>query len=235
MVDRQVIPPARGVRLRALLRASLRWPVCAATLLALLAACTSQQELRKAELATLMARLPGAYDNLQQVQADSAAGRAGAHAPQALLVLRLSSPLVGDDVLYVRETAADDARRVSAERVWSLTIDAAGRIVATQARFEEPDRWRIGLESPELFRSLLLRDLQAIEGCELLWQSSATGFSGDTRSNSCRRRGSGGTLQLQHWRVGSEALELSEDSAGAGQWSQAANDYYRFTRRSGGQ
>ncbi len=209
--------------------------MCAAALLAALAACTSQQDLRTAELATLMARLPGAYDNLQQVQADAAAGRGGTHAPQALLILRLSSPLVGDDVLYVRETAADDARRVTAERVWSLAVDATGRIVATQARFEEPDRWRIGLESPELFRSLLLRDLQLIGGCELLWQTSATGFSGDTRSNSCRRGGSGGTLQLQHWRVGSEALELTEDAAGAEAWSPAGNDYYRFTRRSGEQ
>jgi len=216
-------------------RAARRSLACA-VLLAALTACTSQQELRKAELATLMAALPGAYDNLQQVQADTAAGHGGAHAPQALLILRLQSPLVGDDVLYVRETAADDARRVTAERVWSLKVDATGRILATQARFEEPDRWRIGLESPELFRSLLLRDLQVIEACELLWSKSATGFSGDTSGNGCRR--GGGALQLQHWRLGSEALELSEDSNPAapapGAPLNAGADTYRFQRRGGG-
>ena len=231
MAEYREIPATDDARPPALQRAPLhpRW-WCAA-LLALLSACTSQQELRKAELATLMAQLPGAYDNLPQVQADAAAGRGGAHAAQALLVMRLTSPLVGDDVLYVRETAAEDARRVTAERVWILKIDAGGRLLATQARFAEPDRWRIGLESPELFRSLLLRDLQVIEGCELLWQQTASGFSGDTLANSCRRGGSGGALQLQHWRVGSDALEINEDSAGTEVLSPAANDYYRFTRR----
>jgi hypothetical protein len=206
----------------------------AAALLLLLGACTSQQELRKAELASLMAQLPGGYDNLQQVQADGAAGRAGAHAAQALLIFRLQSPLVGDDVLYVRETAADDARRVTAERIWSLKVDTGGRIIATQARFEEPERWRIGLESPELFRSLLLRDLHVIEGCELLWQKSASGFSGDSLGGGCRRGGAAGaTLQLQHWRLGSDTLDLNEDASGAGVAAPAATDYYRFVRRSG--
>lgn len=200
-----------------------------AALLAGLGGCTSQQELRKAELATLMAALPGAYDNLQQVQADAAAGRSGAHASQALLILRLQSPLVGDDVLYVRESAANDARRVMSERVWSLKVDATGRIVATQARFEEPGRWQVGLESPELFRSLLLRDLQVVEGCDLLWQASASGYDGDTLGNNCRR-GSSGALQLQHWRLRSEVLELREDT-GAG---DAPADSYRYQRRGGG-
>jgi hypothetical protein len=207
-------------------------------LLGTLAACTSQQELRKGELATLMAALPGVYDNLNQVQADAAAGHDGAHAPQALLILRLQSPLIGDDVLYVRETAADDPRRVTAERVWSLKIDAAGRILGTQARFEEPDRWRIGLESPELFRSLLLRDLQVVEGCELQWQKTASGFSGDVAGSACHRGASGGALQLQHWRLGSEALELSEAAAAPAAPGAAGTmgaDSYRFQRRSASQ
>lgn len=208
-------------RARAPLR---RWP---ATLLWLaLAACTSQQELRKVELATLMAQLPGAYDNLQQVQADSAAGRGAAHAAQALLILRVQAPLVGDDVLYMRETAVDDARRVTAERIWSLKITADGKIVATPARFEEPDRWRIGLESPELFRSLLLRDLKVIDGCELLWQKSAAGFNGESLGSNCRRAGvagAGAAPQLQHWRLSGEELAVSD---------AAADDYYRFRRRS---
>jgi hypothetical protein len=189
-----------------------------------LAACTSQQELRKQELAVLGAQLPGSYDNLQQVQADAAAGRSGAHAAQALLVLKLRAPLVGDDVFYVRETAAQDTRRVTSERIWSLSLSTDRKIVATVARFEEPDRWRIGADNPDLFRSLLLRDLRTIEGCELLWQKTALGYSGDTVGNACRRGGAAGAaLQIQHWRLAGDQLELSE---------AAGDDSYRFMRRS---
>jgi len=190
-----------------------------------LGACTSQQELRKQELAALGAQLPGAYDNLQQVQADAAAGRAGAHAAQALVILKVHAPLVGDDVFYVRETAAEDARRVTSARIWSLNLNADQKIIATVARFEEPERWRFGAESPDLFRSLLLRDLHAIEGCELLWQKTAQGYSGDTVGNGCRRGGAAGAaLQIQHWRLAGDELDLSE---------AAIDDYYRFMRRSG--
>ncbi|MGB8694055.1 MAG: CpcT/CpeT family chromophore lyase [Steroidobacteraceae bacterium] len=189
-----------------------------------LGACTGQQELRKRELAVLGAQLPGAYDNLQQVQADAAAGRPGAHAAQALLILKLRAPLVGDDVFYVRETAAQDTRRVTSERIWSLNLSADKKIVATVARFEEPDRWRIGADNPDLFRSLLLRDLRTIEGCELLWQKTASGYSGDTVGNGCRRGGAAGAaLQIQHWRLAGDQLDLS-DAAG--------DDSYRFMRRS---
>ena len=190
-----------------------------------LGGCASQQELRKQELAVLGAQLPGGYDNLQQAQADAAAGRAGAHAAQALVILKLRAPLVGDDVFYVRETAAEDVRRVTSERIWSLNLSADQKIVATVARFEEPDRWRIGAENPDLFRSLLLRDLRTIEGCELLWQKTAQGYSGDTIGNGCRRGGAAGAPpQIQHWRLAGDELDLSE---------AAADDYYRFMRRSG--
>ena len=190
-----------------------------------LGACTGQQELRKRELAVLGAQLPGAYDNLQQVQGDTATGRPGAHAAQALLILKLRAPLVGDDVFYVRETAAEDARRVTSERIWSLNLNADQKIVATVARFQEPERWRFGAENPDLFLSLLLRDLHALEGCELLWQKTAQGYSGDTVGNGCRRGGAAGAaLQIQHWRLAGDALELSET---------ANDDYYQFMRRSG--
>jgi len=193
-------------------------------LLAALGGCTSQQELRKAELVVLMAGLPGAYDNLQQVQADAAAGHHGAHAAQALLILRLQAPLVGDDVLYVRETASDDARRVTAERIWSLKVSEAGQLLATPARFDEPERWQLGLASPELFRSLLLNDLKVIVGCDLLWTKTATGFSGDTLGSGCHRSGAASAApQVQHWRLGTDGLDISDGTA--------ADDYYRFRRR----
>jgi len=65
-----------------------------------LSACTSQTDLRKAELAALAVELPGNYRNPHQ----------------QLTILRLAAPMVGDQIFYVRETMADDSRRVISER-----------------------------------------------------------------------------------------------------------------------
>ena len=85
------------------------WAACAALALG---ACTSQSDLRKAELATLSVQLPGEYRNPRQ----------------ALTILRLAAPLVGDQVFYVRETIADDSRRVISERIWSMDVAAGAHI-----------------------------------------------------------------------------------------------------------
>ena len=149
-----------------------------------LAACSSQAELRKSQLATLADQLPGNYVNPRQM----------------LTVMRVAAPLVGDQVFYLRETAANDARRIVSERIWSLQVSADGGIVGGVYALEEPDRWHIGTESPELFRSLLMRDLRALPGCELLWTSSAHGFSATSASARCP----------QHWRLEADTIAFSE-------------------------
>src|SRR5882757_2555357 len=121
---------------RALLRA-MALVLAAAGALAL-AACSSEAALRKTQLATLAEQLPGNYVNPQQ----------------RLTIMRVAAPLVGDQVFYLRETAASDARRIVSERIWSLQLAADGGIIGGVYALEEPDRWRIGTESPELFRSL---------------------------------------------------------------------------------
>ena len=149
-----------------------------------LVACSSQADLRKSQLATLAEQLPGNYGNPQQ----------------ALTIMRVAAPLVGDQIFYVRETAANDARRIVSERIWSLQVSADGGIVGGVYALEEPDRWRIGTESPELFRSLLMRDLRPLPGCELLWTSSAHSFSAASASGRCP----------QHWKLEGDTIAFSE-------------------------
>ena len=202
-------------------------------LLLLLSACTTEKQLHDREFATLLAQLPGHYDNLQQAQVDAASGRSGAHAAEELLIVRLHAPLVGDQVFLVRETAADDERRVTSERIWSLEQGPGGQIVTTVARIEEPDRWRGGADDPELFRSLLMRDIHAIPGCRLEWKQSPQGFSADGLPGGCRRGGSaGGTTMTQHWRLSGDTLALSESAAPHPPADEDAS-YYRFLRRAG--
>ena len=173
----------------------------------LLSACSSQSDLRKAELATLAGQLPGEYRNPEQ----------------QLMILRVTAPLVGDQVFYVRETMANDVRRVISERIWSLDVAADGRIVANVYALDEPDRWRIGAESPELFRSLLMRDLRTLPGCGLRWEQVARGFAGTGT-------GSGANCP-QSWRLEGDELEFSSQAAAT---AAAGAGHFHFSRAGGG-
>ncbi len=166
-----------------------------------LAACTSTATLRKSQLSVLADQLPGNYGNPQQ----------------ALIIMRVAAPLVGDQVFYVRETAADDARRVVSERVWSLQVAADGGIVGGVYALQEPERWRSGLEGPELFRSLLMRDLRPLPGCELLWTSGAQGFSASSASAGCPQR----------WRLEGDAIAFSDQPAAAA----SPDPYFHLVRK----
>jgi hypothetical protein len=152
-----------------------------------LAACTSTATLRKSQLASLAEQLPGNYGNPQQ----------------SLIVMRVAAPLVGDQVFYLRETAANDVRRIVSERIWSLQVAADGGIVGGVYALQEPGRWHAGVESPELFRSLLMRDLRPLPGCELLWTSAAHAFSAASATNSCPQR----------WRLEGDSISFSEQPA----------------------
>ncbi len=179
-----------------------------------LSACTSQADLRKAELAALVVQLPGEYHNPRQ----------------QLTILHLAAPMVGDEIFYVRETMADDSRRVISERVWSLDVAAGARILAVAYALDDPERWRGGAESPELFRSLLTRDLRSLPGCELEWTKSQRGFSARGTNAACP----------QSWRLEGDELSFSDKPAAAGSNggvvpTAGPDPYYHFLRSAGAQ
>ena len=179
-----------------------------------LSACTSQADLRKAELVVLAAQLPGEYHNPRQ----------------QLTILRLAAPMVGDQIFYVRETMADDSRRVISERVWSLDVAAGARILAVAYALDDPERWRGGAESPELFRSLLQRDLRSLPGCEMEWTKSPSGFTARGTSAFCP----------QSWRLEGDTLSFSDKPNAAGTIGGAmppggTDPYYHFLRSAGSQ
>ncbi|MDE2220191.1 MAG: hypothetical protein KGJ52_07430 [Gammaproteobacteria bacterium] len=156
----------------------------------LLSACSAQADLRRAELAALAVQLPGEYRNPRQ----------------ELSIVRLPAPMVGDQVFYVRETMADDSRRVISERIWSLDVVAGARILAVAYALDEPERWRGGAASPELFRSLLMRDLRSLPGCELEWTKDPRGFTAKGISAFCP----------QSWRLEGDELSFSDQASAAG-------------------
>ena len=179
-----------------------------------LSACTSQADLRKAELDTLAQQLPGEYRNPRQT----------------LTILRLAAPLVGDQVFYVRETMGDDSRRVISERIWNLDIAAGARIRAIAYALDEPEHWHGGVEDPELFRSLLMRDLRALAGCEMLWQKSPGGYTATSTNAYCP----------QSWRLEGDEISFSDKPAAAGVIGGTmppggTDPYFHFRRSAGAQ
>jgi hypothetical protein len=189
----------------------------------------SKDEVFLDQLATL---LGGSYDNLAQSRADAE------HPPLRLMIVPVQAPLIGDHVFYVQEMAADDLRRVLAQRLYVLNvIPRKEQAVLTQLDFKEPLRWRDGQNNRDLFRSMLVQDLRARPGCDLLWQRDGAGFKAALMGSACRAssRATGETVRVeQRAQLGGETLNLFEqhrDAAGVIVYGAAADPWYRYVRR----
>jgi hypothetical protein len=153
---------------------------------------------KRLDPAALAAMLAGRYDNGAQVEAERRAGVAEPHAPLALAITPVTAPLVADVVLFVQESAADDPRRVYSQRIWVVGEDTRHRVAHGVYRFAEPERWRAGAASPELFRALLVRDLEPVGGCDVRWSRTARGLRGANDPARCSVAGPAGEpLQLE--------------------------------------
>lgn len=199
----------------------------------LLAACASQPARDEVFMARLVATLPGSYDNLAQSR------QGGGHAALRLVIAPVQAPQVADHVYYVQEMAAEDARRVLAQRLFVLhPVEGSERALLVQADFAEASRWRDGHQNRDLFKSLLPEDLRVRTGCDLLIVPAAEG-PGYTASGSgtCRiaAPGSGETLRVeQRLEFDADGLALFEqqrDAAGVLVSGGAADPWYRFARR----
>jgi len=202
--------------------------------MALLLAMVASAKPRKDEvfLDQLATVLGGSYDNLAQSRADAE------HPALRLMIVPVQAPLVGDHVFYVQEMAADDPRRVLAQRLYVLNgIPRKEQAVLTQLDFNEPLRWRDGQKNRDLFRSLLVQDLRARPGCDLLWQRDGKDFKAALLNDACRAasRATGETVRVeQRMQLGAETLnlfELHRDAAGATVYGEAVDPWYRFVRR----
>src|SRR6478735_5108394 len=189
-------------------------------------ACFAAGSKKKEELflSQLITVLPGSYDNLAQSRADGAD-----HPALRLIIAPVEAPLVGEHVYYVQEMAANDVRRVLAQSLYVLNP-------VTQLEFKEPARWRDGHLNRDLFRGMLVDDLRARPGCDLLWEREGNGFKAAVGSG-CRAssRDTGETLRVeQRMQLGPEVLAIFEqhrDAAGTLVFGAAADPWFRYIRR----
>jgi hypothetical protein len=159
----------------------------------IVAACANQTKLRQAELDEAATWLPGIYDNREQVDAERAAGRI-VHEAITLSIVPIYAPMLSETVFYMQETASDDPRRVLTQRISSFVASQDGRIIETIWTFVDPTRWREGLRSPELFKSLLAQDLTQAHGCERVWRQAGARFRGTNDPQKCRAVSATGAL-----------------------------------------
>ncbi|HKD55750.1 MAG TPA: CpcT/CpeT family chromophore lyase [Steroidobacteraceae bacterium] len=141
----------------------------------LLGGCTDQTKVYEGDLTSMLAVLPGRYDNTAQVEADARSGVHPGHDAVALTITHVYTPRLGHHVYYAQETAADNPLRVFSEKMYGFQVDEKRGIVETIYEFTEPLRWRDGQQNKELFTSVTIEDVQP-EGCQLLWKSKDAGF-----------------------------------------------------------
>jgi hypothetical protein len=214
---------ARAMRLRTALWLALLVP----------AGCTSEATRRQAEFDVLLQKLPGQYDNLAQAHSDAS----GEHAAVALLIRPVNALTVGKIVMYVRETAADDPRRVLAQHIWTFELDKQNRLRQSIYLFKEPQRWVHAADDPYVIQSMLPDDLSALSGCSLTWIKTDSGFQATTKAQDCRASaGAEGLLIEQSAELRGSDLLLNEQLSGPGGSLEGRADSassYRFQRRSG--
>ncbi len=224
-------PDSARVTARRTRRRPLRsWPAWCLAALAL-AGCTTEASKRQADFDKLIQRLPGQYDNLAQAHSDAS----GAHAAVALLIRPVNALTVGRIVFFVRETAADDPRRVLSQHIWTFELDKKNRLVQTIYSFKEPRRWLHAAEDPYVMQSVLPDDLSGLTGCELIWSKAGDDFRGATKPDTCKESaGAEGALIEQSAELHDSELLLNERLPGGGtpDGTESASSY-RFQRRAG--
>lgn len=202
---------------------------------ALLASCASEMKKAEADLGQLETWLPGTYDNSEQVR-----GGRSAHAALSVTIVAIHMPTFGDHVFYLHESAADDPRRVTTQRLLSFQA-VKGGVLETFYTLNEPARWREGRSNPKVFTGMMYNDALPMNGCDLLWKKDASGtkFEATQPTGGCRAAvpALGGSVRLEmRGELTVDTLALAELAYGTnGQVVQgdAAEPFYRYRKRSG--
>ena len=209
------------------------------TAAAALCGCAEQHKLAEQQLNQLVTLLPGSYDNIAQARADGegTAQPGGTREALRLVIVPVYAPIIGDHVFYVQEMAAQDQRRVTAQRLMAFDLSPDDVLVQLSIALNEPARWRDGHLNPELFKGLLPNDVKTLTGCDLVWTKTDKGFAGRNDMKQCRAtsRATGETLRAEAQAEldadGLAILDRQYDATGRVVIGLQADPWYRFTRR----
>jgi len=142
------------------------------------------------DLAYLMNLWPGEYDNREQVQFDSDAGRkdeaSGAHFRIHSSVKRASVPALGPNVLYVEEYRDNDPAKIFRQRLYTLAVDKEAKAIPVQLHFFKDGKPYIGAaRDPARLMGVTAADLTTLDGCDLFLNRDADAIAGGMRTKTC--------------------------------------------------
>jgi len=205
---------------------------------ALLASCASEMKKAEADLEQLEGWLSGHYDNSEQLREDAQQGRRP-HTALSVTVVAIHMPTFGDNVYYLHESATDDPRRVTTQRLLSFQA-VKGGVLETMYTLNEPARWREGASNPRVFTGMMYNDALPMRGCDLLWKKDKSGlkFEAENPAGGCRATvpALGGSVRLEmRGELTADTLALAEVAYGTnGQVVQgdATEPFYRYQKRS---
>ncbi len=219
----------------------LRASILALAACAMLSSCASELKRAEADLKEIEAWLPGSYDNVEQVQEDARQGRT-AQTAISLHIVQIHMPTFGDHVFYLQESAADDPRRITSQRLLSFEAVKEGHVLETMYTLSQPQRWRDGHLNPSLFKGMMYNDATPLAGCELLWKKEKKEdmrYVAANPTGGCRATvpalGGGVRLQIRAELAVDELFlsELAYNSAGQLVQGNANEPFYRYRKRSG--
>jgi len=196
----------------------------------LLGGCAHGNERQSQQaLSGLQHALAGAYSSRASATGSTTPGAAGGTTDAvSLTVSPITAQLIGDAVFFVRETPADNPQLVLWQGLWTLaplagaSPDHAGgatRIVQHSFLFKDARRWAAAGSDPDVLVSVLPQDLQALPGCDLIWQQTDSGYETMGAIPDCHPGiKASGLWMAQHARLDASGLSLTErpvDDAGA--------------------
>ena len=217
-------------------RNRLAMALLVATVAALGGCATPQKGKSDVLLLQVEGWLPGRYDNRAQVATDQKHGGA-VHAAVSVVIVRVDSLTVGENVYYMQEADSDDPQHLLAQYILSFEV-VKDRIVEAVWALAEPKRWRNGAEQPELLSSLQPPDLRLLTGCSLEWKKTEDGFAASNDQKLCHSTPpSVAAAVASHWRweLTSDQLGISEqafDSDGELVYGTQDDSFIRLRKRS---
>ena len=200
---------------------------------------TSARESPDAVLQELVQMLPGHYDNTAQVQADIVRGVQSPHEAVVLDIVQIEALMLGDNVFYVQESIAGDPNRVLGQKVVMFGV-VKKDVVQTDFTLKEPNRWRNGQLSPDLFKGLMTDDVHSVKGCSLRWKRGDDKLVATNDPRTCHARVGGAAAVsaiLARAELSSVEYATSEQAYDKpGHLAQGREDdaFYRFRKISHG-
>jgi hypothetical protein len=208
--------------------------IAVALVMCALAGCASEMKKGKADLAVIDEWLPGRYDNTEQAQEDARRG-GYVHTAVALSIVPIDVPLFSEHTYYVQESAADDPRRVTSQRLFTFEVVKGGRIVQSYWSLAEPARWRSAAENPALFQSMMFRDATRLSGCDVEWKKEGAQFVGSNQLAACRVNSPAlGSVRMQiRTELAPDSFSVAELAFSGEKLVQGntAEPFYRYRKR----